>query len=143
MPLTRQQHWMKAGAAAVIATGGLLALGAHPATAGLTRAFTDLAVWPFDGGQTLATPEVRVYAAIAGGVLAGWGWALWLLAGEGMARVPDLTRRIWVGSVLVWFAIDSAGSLAAGVPLNVAGNLAFLALLLGPVLRRAPATAAA
>ena len=143
MTMTRQQQWMRTGAAAVMATGALLVLGAHPATAGLTRAFTDLVVWPFDGGQTLAASEVRVYTAISGGVLAGWGWALWLLAGEGMARAPDLTRRIWVGSVLVWFAVDSAGSLAARVPLNLVGNLAFLALLLGPVLRRAPAPATA
>ncbi|MCU0911036.1 MAG: hypothetical protein MUE98_06745 [Rhodobacteraceae bacterium] len=133
MTLTGQQTWMKAGAAAVIASGVVLALGAHPATAGLTRMVADLVVWPPDGAQVMAAAETRVFAAISGGVLAGWGWALWLLAGEGMARMPDLTRRIWTGSVLVWFALDSAGSLAAGAPVNVLGNLGFLALLLGPL----------
>lgn len=133
MDLARRQMFLRAGAGFVIATGLFMALGAHPVTGGPPALVADLIFWPPDGAETLATNEARLLCAIAGGVLAGWGWALWLLAGEGLVRAPDLARRIILGSVALWFVVDSAGSLIAGAPLNILGNLAFLAILTLPL----------
>ncbi len=132
MELATQQKWLKAGAGLVIASGLLVVLGSHPVAGWPLRMLGDMILWPLDGAQTLAASETRLLAAIAGGVLVGWGWALWLLAGEGMERAPDLARRIIVGSTLAWFVVDSAGSLVAGAPLNAALNLVYLELLVGP-----------
>jgi hypothetical protein len=137
-----QRTWLRIGAGMVIASGLLVAPAAHPATGGPAVLLADLLFWPLDGAQTGAAGEARLLAAIGGGVMVGWGWALWLLAGEGMDRAPDLARRIILGSVGLWFVVDSTGSIAAGAPLNVVGNLAFLVVLVlplwrGPVTRHA------
>jgi len=138
----KRRLWLRAGSALVIASGALIGLGAHPATAELARLIADLLFWPLDGVQTGNAEETRLLAAIGGGVMIGWGLMLWQLAGEGMNRAPELSRRLIILSVLGWFLTDSAGSLAAGAPLNVLGNLVFLALFLVP-LRTAPRVATA
>jgi hypothetical protein len=35
-----------------------------------------------------------------------------------------------VAGAIAWFVVDSTGSAMAGVPLNIAGNVPFLALML-------------
>jgi 4-amino-4-deoxy-L-arabinose transferase-like glycosyltransferase len=137
MTFTTEQKWLRFAAAFVIVTGAFAAMAALPALNAPFRMFADLAIWPYDGRETLASTEARVLSAVSGGVLVGWGVALWHLAGEGIERAPDLSRRIILWSVLVWFAVDSTGSLAAGVPLNIASNLVFLALFLIPLVRMA------
>ncbi len=139
--MTSEQKALRLAAGAVMIFGLAIALGAHPASGGLTHLLADLILWPMDGAETGAAHEARLLYAIAGGVMAGWGWALWLLAGEGIARAPDLSRRVIRDSVVVWFAVDCAGSLAAGAPLNLAGNLIFLLLFLVPLHRAQRAAA--
>jgi hypothetical protein len=65
--------------------------------------------------------------------MVGWGLMIWQLAGEPLERAPDAVRAIIRNSVLAWFVVDSAGSIAAGAPLNVLPNLAFVALFLLPM----------
>ena len=127
MTSDKRTFWLRAGAALVIASGALIALGSHPAIAAPLRLVADLLIWPFDGLQPIETSEARLLAAIGGGVLVGWGVMLWQLAPEPAAH------RIIRTSVLAWFVVDSGGSLLAGVPLNVVGNLVFLALFLIPI----------
>ena len=136
MTREKQLIWLRAGAVLVIASGVLVGFGSHPATAGLARLLADVLFWPLEGVQTGAADETRLLAAIGGGVMIGWGLLLWQLAGE-----PSAWRVIRM-SVIAWFVADSAGSLAAGAPLNVVGNLVFLALFMIPLLR-APRVAAA
>jgi hypothetical protein len=137
-----ERKWLRIGAGLVIASGVLLASGGYPATAPVLAALADLMIWPFDGVQTMATDEARLLAAIGGGVLVGWGWMLWVLAGEGIDQAPALARRVILTSVGIWFVVDSAGSLAAGAPFNVVGNLVFLGLFVLPMRRAGRAAAA-
>ena len=55
-------------------------------------------------------------------------------ARTGTVSLHDLAVLI-LGSVALWFLIDSTGSLAAGAPLNILGNLVFLAMFLWPLRR--------
>ena len=143
MQRTTQQKWLKTGAAIVIGFGLLVAVAALPTLNGPVRFLADAILWPFNGAETFARPETRLMSAIGGGVMAGWGLALWHLAGEGMARAPELARRIILASVWVWFVVDGAGSIAAGAPLNAALNLGFLAIFVLPLWRpAAPQTVA-
>ncbi|MFQ6547908.1 hypothetical protein AADZ90_008110 [Aestuariibius sp. 2305UL40-4] len=123
------------GAAIMIGFGSLMALAALPALNLPIRLLADLILWPMDGAETLAAPESRLLLAISGGVLAGWGVLVLGLAGEPARQAPDTTRRIALTAYVAWFAIDSTASVAAGAPLNVVGNLAFLALMAGPILK--------
>lgn len=65
---------------------------------------------------------------IAGAVLAGWGISL------AAVSAPKATRlRVNLAALAVWFILDSAASLAAGCPANVASNLGFLLVLAIPL----------
>ena len=50
------------------------------------------------------------------------------------ATHPMLGRSLILKSIMTWFLIDSSMSIAAGVPLNVIGNLGFLLVFTLPVL---------
>lgn len=132
MTQSREQARFRIGAALVIASGILTVTGAFAPLSGPMTWLGDLLVWPLDGAQTGQAAETRLLAAIGGGVMVGWGLMLWQLAGEMMARAPGPVRRIIRISIVAWFVLDSAGSLAAGAAPNLIGNLVFLALFLWP-----------
>jgi hypothetical protein len=140
--MTSEQKGLRFAAGVTMATGLALALAAVPALNLPVRLLTDLLVWPVDGAETLAASETRLGMAISGGVLVGWGLMIWQLAGEPLARMPEMVRAIIRTSMLTWFVVDSAGSVAAGAALNVVANLVFLVLFLIPM-RGARATAMA
>ena len=117
--------WLKILAGVVIFFGVYVALAAHPATAGLVAPVVDMIVWPINGAETFAASEARLISAIGGGVMAGWGVLLWLVATRLYAREPALAKSMILWSIGVWFVIDSIGSVAAGAPLNVLLNLTF------------------
>lgn len=133
--MTSEQKGLRFAAGVTMVTGLALALAAVPALNIGVRLLTDLLVWPVDGAETLAASETRLALAIGGGVMLGWGLMIWQLAGDPLERAPDAVRAIIRSSVLGWFVVDSAGSIAAGAALNVLPNLVFLALFLIPMRR--------
>lgn len=135
--MTSEQKGLRFAAGVTMVTGLALALAAIPALNIGVRLLTDLLVWPFNGAETLAASETRLALAIGGGVMLGWGLMIWQLAGEPLERTPDAVRGIIRASVLGWFLVDSAGSVAAGAALNILPNLVFLALFLLPMRRGA------
>jgi hypothetical protein len=135
------RFWLRSASAIVIGFGVLVALAAFPATAGPTLLLTDLIFWPFDGAQSLGAPETRLLCAIGGGLMAGWGVLLWLVATQLYPREPELARTMILYSTGTWFVIDSLGSIAAGAPLNALLNVGFLLAFVLPLRRltvRAP-----
>lgn len=135
--MTSEQKGLRFAAGVTMVTGLALALSAVPALNIGVRLLTDLLVWPFNGAETLAASETRLALAIGGGVMLGWGLMIWQLAGEPLERAPDAVRGIIRASVLGWFVVDSAASVAAGAALNILPNLVFLALFLLPMRRGA------
>ncbi|MEO8531511.1 MAG: hypothetical protein ABI459_09820 [Deltaproteobacteria bacterium] len=133
MTPNQQTTALRVGAALVIASGVLVGLGSHPATAWPARIIADLIFWPLDGLQTGMAGETRLLAAIGGGVMLGWGLMIWQLA-----TVPAAYPAIRT-SILVWFCADSLGSLAAGAWLNVLGNLVFLIVFMVALRQKATA----
>lgn len=124
---------LKTACVGTIATGLVSAAASHPAGEGLWSLLFDALRWPIDGGQGVFSSEARVLNAVCGGMLAGWGTLMYWLAGGPIARGDQGARRAFATSVLIWFTLDSAGSLAAGWPGNVALNCVFLLALLGPL----------
>ena len=125
--------WLKAASAIVIGFGLMVAAAAHPSGAGLTMFFADILIWPFDGNPSEPDQITRLISAIGGGVMAGWGVLLWMMVTQVMPHQPEVARRMILISIIVWFVIDSTGSVVSGVPLNVAGNLIFLIAFLVPL----------
>lgn len=131
-----QEPLLKLAAGLVVIFGVVVWLGSNPATVAVPAFFGDLIFWPLDGVQTFTTEEAHLLGAIGGGIMVGWGLTLWALAGEGMGLAPSFARRTILTSVWAWFVVDSLGSLLAGAPLNLIGNLLFLGLFTVPFARR-------
>ena len=114
-----------------IAFGFMAAAAADPALGAPIGIMGDVIFWPVDGSPgapALATE--RLFAAIAGGLMTGWG-AMLVLLGRG----ASVARAFLIGGV-AWFVVDGTGSILAGAPLNILGNLPFLALVVWAVITR-------
>jgi len=111
-----------------------IAGAAWPPTSGLFNFLYDMVDWPMDGAATVIFEQTRLLGAISGGVFASWSVLLILIVAPAIARGDEEIRRAAVTAILVWFFIDSAGSLAAGFPVNAAFNSVYLASLLAPLL---------
>ncbi len=140
--MTSEQKGLRFAAGVTLITGVALALAAHPALNLPMRLLADILIWPLDQAQTIGLSETRLAFAIGGGVMVGWGLMIWQLAGEPLERAPQAVRGIIRSSVLAWFVVDSAGSVASGAALNVVPNLVFLALFLVPMQRARAAVVA-
>lgn len=109
--------------AILIVVGMTAAAAAHPSLGGPIALLADPVFWPIDGLPGVSSdPVARLYAAVAGGLMVGWGMMF-----VGLGRGWSVGRAIATGAI-GWFTVDSAGSVVAGAPLNVVGNVGFLAL---------------
>ncbi|MEZ5460296.1 hypothetical protein [Dokdonella sp.] len=134
----KQRHaimWLKASTVFTIGFGLLMVAAATPALSAPVAFMLDLVFAPLDGGQGLTDPSARLLSAIGGGVMAGWGVSIWLVLTRLAAREPELARVLILGGLCTWFVVDSSGSMLAGAPWNVAGNIGFLLIFLIPALQ--------
>ena len=109
-----------------------MAAGDEPA-----RWTLDLLAWPIDGMQRYSEGGMRFLSALTGGFLFGWGVLILCLRQWVYDVAPEPTRRAVVAGLLAWCVLDSAGSIAAGVPSNAAFNVLVLVLAVGPLWRPA------
>ena len=126
-------RWLKTGSAITMFFGVLVATAASPAISGLMQFSADLIFFPLDGLQDVSAPETRLVSAIGGGVMFGWGLMMWMLTTRLYPKDPALAGSIIVTSIIAWFVLDSGGSILAGAPLNVVGNIAFLVIFCVPI----------
>lgn len=111
----------------LIISGLFTAIATLPPLRPALVAFVDLAFWPLDGSPEALDRVDLLVAAIAGGLMAGWGVFILMIA-----RERSLATALIAG-VMTWFIIDGAGSIAAGAPMNAVFNTGFLALMLLPL----------
>ena len=128
-------RWLKFGSALTILFGILVAAAATPIGAGPTQFLTDLIFFPIDGAQDITAPETRLFSAIGGGVMAGWGVLLWMLSTQLFPSDQALAAKLIIASIVTWFVIDSMGSIIVGAPLNAAFNVSFLLIFCVPLWR--------
>ncbi|MHA7887337.1 hypothetical protein [Roseicyclus sp.] len=139
MTLQTQKRWLRVSALVIGGFAPFLLLATIPATAGPAEWVIDLLGLPLDGTVSLASPEARFLCGLMAGFLAGWAATVWLLSGAPFDAAPEAVRRAVVGGALLWFVIDSAGSILSGHPSNAVFNIAVLALAVGPLWRSADA----
>lgn len=133
--MNHQTHkrWLKVTAVVIGSFGPVFSLGTRPATAEPARLTLDLLHWPIDGATTFAHADTRFLSALTGGFLFGWGVMVWCLSGRAYDLAPEAVRRAVLAGLCAWFVLDSAGSIAAGVPSNALFNVLVLALAAGPL----------
>jgi hypothetical protein len=133
------KSWLLVTAIVVGVFGPVFALGTMVATSEPARWTLDFLSWPLDGAQTFASPDTRFLSALTGGFLFGWGVMIWCLRAWVYDTAPEAVRRTVVTSLLAWFVLDSAGSIASGTPSNAVINIFVLLLAVGPLWRPARA----
>lgn len=133
MTLVQASRWMQTGSTMIVGFGVLVALGAYPSLNGMIVFLADMMIWPLDDMQTGNSSEFKFLAAVGGATMIGWGITLWVLCGRGLREAPELSKSIIYVSITVWFVVDCVGSVFTGAPLNVIGNLGFLAIFLFPL----------
>jgi hypothetical protein len=129
-----QKFWLKIlrfSSLFVLVTGILPVLAIFEVTQEPWRLFFDILTWPMDGNPATFTDSERQLSAVLGGVLCGWAWLLYKLAHEDVFN--QTIRKLMIQSTVVWFFVDSLGSILSGLPLNAVSNISFLLLLMFPL----------
>jgi hypothetical protein len=137
--MTRKFHkfWLKITAIVVGSFGPVFFLGSMPETIEPARMTLDILSWPMDGATTYASADTRFLSAVTGGFLLGWGVMIWCLSTWVYDAAPEAVRRTVLVSLLSWFCLDSAGSIASGNTSNALFNVAVLLVAVGPLWRPA------
>ena len=135
MKLETRITWLKWASILVIGFGMLLTVSLILDVLFIWEPFFDMAYFPTGIAAVSQAPDALLIAAILGGVFTGWGVMMWQIATQLMWKDPELARKLVLTSVGSWFVLDSMGSVYVGAPLNALYNLAFLAILIVPVLK--------
>lgn len=137
--MTRKFHkfWLKITAIVVGSFGPVFFLGSMPETIETARMTLDILSWPMDGATTYASADTRFLSAVTGGFLLGWGVMIWCLSTWVYDAAPEAVRRTVLVSLLCWFCLDSAGSIASGNTSNALFNVAVMLVAVGPLWRPA------
>lgn len=125
--------WLKVSGILLIVIGAIFAWTTTGPAANANLLFVDLAVFPVDGAQTYAATETRLLAAIVGGLTAGIGATIWMVAKHVYAEHPAVGRKVLLTVVLTWFLTDSLGSVLSGAAFNVVLNAGLLILMVLPL----------
>jgi len=124
--------WLLVWCWATMGIGALFAAAAVPALEGGVRLFYDTIYWPIDGASPYG-PDVQLTAALLGAVMIGW-----VIAVLGLVSAADTVGapawRTLTLSIVVWYVIDSAISVALGAPLNALSNTGLLVTFLVPII---------
>lgn len=131
------KFWLIITAVVVGSFGPVFFLGTMASTSEPARWTLDVLSWPLDGVQSYDFPTLRFLSALTGGFLFGWGVMIWSLRAWVYDVAPEAVRRVVLTSLLAWFVLDSAGSIASGTPQNALFNIVVLLLAVGPLWRPA------
>jgi hypothetical protein len=133
--MSREFHrlWLKVAAIIIGSFGPVFFLGTMAGTLEPARLTLDILSWPIDGATTYSHPDTRFLSALTGGFLLGCGVLVWCLSSWVYDIAPDPVRRSVVTSILAWFILDSAGSVASGNGSNALFNVAVLLAAVGPL----------
>lgn len=131
------KFWLKISALVIASFAPVMFLGSMEATSAPMQLTIDLLSLPLDGLPVHGDPASRLLSAIMGGLLLGWGALMWCLSIWVYDGAPEGTRRAVLVSLVLWFVMDSAGSIASGHGSNALFNVGILALAVGPLWRPA------
>jgi len=105
---------------------------------GIARAIISGFDWTGEAAGEPLTRNSRWFGGIMSGVCAGLGalfaFVVAPLLSNPNAAARQVAKRGGLIALSLWYVIDTAGSLAAGVPSNAAMNTIFLIMLAGPLL---------
>ena len=125
---------LKVACFVTIGFGVLMSFSLFTPAMAITEYLFDFVFFPIDGIQSVSTDAGRLLLAISGGIMAGWGVMIFLLATKFYPTNPMVGRAVILPGILVWFLADSLGSIVVGAWVNAILNTGLLALFIIPVL---------
>ena len=99
------------------------------------RIILDLSDWPIDSLSVPLDKNTMWLSAIGAGLLGAVAIFLGGVVVPALKKGNRAVIRTTIIAMIVWYVIDSAGSIAAGVSSNVFFNSVYLALVLTPLTR--------
>jgi hypothetical protein len=137
--MTQKFHkfWLKITAIVVGSFGPVFFLGTMISTSEPARLTLDILSLPIDHTQNYEATTTRFLSALTGGFLFGWGIMIWCLSSWVYDKAPEATRKTVLISLLAWFLLDSAGSIASHNASNAFFNVLILLIAVGPLWRPA------
>lgn len=104
---------------------------------GFAHSIADLFDWTGPPHGEVLSRDARWFGAIWSGLGAGFG-ALYLFVVAPLLTVPNrevqiIAKRGGLIAAAIWFVVDSAGSIASGVPSNAVMNFLFLICIVVPL----------
>ncbi|MEM6535216.1 MAG: hypothetical protein AAF613_06195 [Pseudomonadota bacterium] len=131
------KFWLKITAIIVGSFGPIFFLATMAPTREPARLSLDMLSWPIDGATQMSDPDTLFLSALTGGFLFGWGVLIWCLSEWVHDEAPEGVRKSVLVSLLAWFVLDSAGSIASGNASNALFSVAVLLAAAGPLWRPA------
>lgn len=133
--MTNQFHksYLTFTAIVVGSFGPVFFLGTMFASSEPARWTLDFLSWPIDGVQNYEAATTRFLSALTGGFLLGWGVCIWCLKKWVYDLAPEGVRKSVLISLISWFILDSAGSIASGNASNAFFNVIVLLIGVGPL----------
>jgi len=99
-----------------------------------SRLILDSLDWPIDNLSTALDKNTMLLSAIGAGLLGSIAVFLGGIVAPAIKEGNKSITRTTVVAMLVWYIIDSTGSIASGVASNVVFNSVYLVLILIPIL---------
>ncbi len=109
-------------------------LAAFPPFDFAARAYLDLLNWPMGDGRPEWNQEAIWLSSVGAGLVCALAVFYLFVVTPAVRNGDRRVVRATVLAALAWFVVDSAGSYAAGIPMNVLFNLVTLVPLIGPLL---------
>ena len=98
------------------------------------RFLLDVLDWPIDNMGLALDQNTKWLSTIGATLLGAVSVFLWGIVAPALKRGDSQVAKMTLLAFIVWYVIDSAGSIAAGVASNVVFNTAYLVLVLIPLL---------
>jgi len=99
-----------------------------------SRLILDSLDWPIDNLSTALDKNTMLLSAIGAGLLGSIAVFLGGIVAPAIKEGNKSITRTTVVAMLVWYIVDSTGSIASGVASNVVFNSVYLVLILIPIL---------
>ena len=129
---SREFHklWLGVTAFCIAFFGPLFTLGAAESTSDPMRFILSILAFK---PMSYAELTTRFISAAAGGFLMGWAVTIWLLRCWVYDVAPEAIRKCVLYGAVTWVAFDSTGCFIAGIYSNIAFNIFFLFMAVGPL----------
>lgn len=127
-------HVIRIASVFSILLGALMAAGAIGDPTGMLSIFFGLVSSGTQGIGGIITPEAKLSLAVAGGVFAGMCALFLFIVAPAVEAGNDQIKRGATYALIIWFVLDSGGSVAGGNSANAVANVGVLLVFLLPLL---------